>query len=90
MSKETDYNDIIDSLHKLADWIEKENHLQCQSVPRKAACLITVLQEDNNIMRVQLMKGHYTIKERLLMAAGSVMVMWYKFKKKFKKRKKNV
>jgi len=86
MSKETDYNEIIDSLHKLADWIEKENHLQCQSVPRKAAYLITVLQEDNNIMRVQLMKGHYTIKERVLMAVGSVMVMWYKFKKKRKKK----
>ncbi|NDB61583.1 hypothetical protein EB001_24550 [bacterium] len=86
MSKETDYNEIIDSLHILADWIEKENHLQCHSVPRKAAYLITVLQDDNNIMRVQLMKGHYTIKERVLMAVGSVMVMWYKFKKKRRKK----
>jgi len=87
MSKETDYNDLIESLHKLADWIEKENHVQCHSIPRRAAYLITALQDDNNIMKVQLMKGHYTIKERVLMAIGSIMVMWYKFKKK---RKKNV
>jgi hypothetical protein len=86
MSKETDYNEIIDSLHKLADWIEKENHVQCHSVPRKAAYLITALQDDNNIMKVQLMKGHYTIKERLTMAVGSVMLMWYKFKKKRRKK----
>jgi len=86
MSKETDYWEIIDSLHKLADWVEKDNHVQCHSVPRKAAYLITALQEDNNIMRVQLMKGHYTIKERMMMAVGSVMVMWYKFKKKRKKK----
>ena len=86
MSKETDYNEIIDSLHKLADWVEKDNNVQCHSVPRKAAYLIKALQEDNNMMRVQLMKGGYTIKERVMMAIGSVMLMWYKFKK----RKKNV
>ena len=84
---ETDYNEIIDSLHKLADWVEKDNHVQCHSVPRKAAYLIAVLQEDNNIMRVQLMKGGYSIKERIMMAIGSVYLVWYKFKKK---RKKNV
>ena len=87
MSKETDYNEIIYSLHKLADWVEKDNHVHCHSVPRKAAYLIAVLQEDNNIMRVQLMKGGYTIKERIMMAIGSVYLVWYKFKKK---RKKNV
>ena len=84
---ETDYNEIIESLHKLADWVEKDNNVQCHSVPRKAAYLIAVLQEENNHMRVQLMKGHYTIKERIMMAIGSVYLVWYKFKKR---RKKNV
>ena len=83
---ETDYNEIIESLHKLADWVEKDNNVQCHSVPRKAAYLIAVLQEENNHMRVQLMKGHYTIKERVMMAIGSVYLVWYKFKKR-KKRK---
>ena len=83
---ETDYNEIIESLHKLADWVEKDNNVQCHSVPRKAAYLIAVLQEENNHMRVQLMKGHYTIKERIMMAIGSVYLVWYKFKKR-KKRK---
>ena len=86
MSKETDYSEIIDSLHKLADWVEKDNNLQCHSVPRKAAYLLYALQEENNMMRVQLMKGGYTIKERVMMAIGSVYLVWYKFKK----RKKNV
>ena len=84
---ETDYNEIIESLHKLADWVEKDNNVQCHSVPRKAAYLIAVLQEENNHMRVQLMKGHYTIKERVMMAIGSVYLVWYNFKKR---RKKNV
>lgn len=90
MVEETDYNEIIDSLHKLADWVEKDNNVQCYSVPRKAAYLITALQEDNNYMRVQLMKGHYTLKERVMMAIGSVYLVWYKFKTNRKKRKRNV
>ena len=87
MIDETDYNEIIDSLHKLADWVEKDNSVQCHSVPRKAAYLITALQEDNNYMKVQLMRGQYTIKERVMMAIGSVYLVWYKFKKRNKKRK---
>ena len=85
MKKPSDYQEIIDSLHKLADWVEKDNNVHCQSVPRKAACLLYALQEENNQMRVQLMKGHYTIKERVMMAIGSVMLVWYKFKHKRKK-----
>ena len=85
MIDETDYNEIIDSLHKLADWVEKDNNVQCYSVPRKAAYLITALQEDNNILRITLMKGQFTLKERILMVIGSVYLVWYKFKKKRKK-----
>ena len=49
-----DYDDLIEQLHKLADWIEKENHLQCHSVPRKAAYLISALQDDNQIGRAHV------------------------------------
>ena len=88
MIEETDYNEIIDSLHKLADWVEKDNNVQCYSVPRKAAYLITALQEDNNILRITLMKVQFTLKERVLMVIGSVYLVWYKFKQKRKKRVK--
>ena len=40
-----DHDEIIKQLHELADWIEKNNGLQCMSVPRKAAYLIAALQE---------------------------------------------
>ena len=86
MIEETDYNEIIDSLHKLADWVEKDNNVQCYSVPRKAAYLITALQEDNNILRIKLMKGQFTFKERIMMTIGSVYLVWYKFKKRYKKK----
>lgn len=86
MKKPSDYQEIIDSLHQLADWVEKDNNVHCHSVPRKAAYLLYALQEENNHMRVQLMKGHYTIKERVMMAIGSVMLVWYKFKHKGKKK----
>ena len=41
-----DHDEIIKQLHELADWVEKNNHVQCMSVPRKAAYLISALQED--------------------------------------------
>jgi hypothetical protein len=82
-----DESELIASLHKLADWIEKDNHLQCHSVPRKAAYTIAKLAKENDMFRIYLNKPHFTIKERVLMAVGKVMVMLYKFKKKFKKRK---
>ena len=42
------HDELIEQLHKLADWIEKENNVQCHSVPRKAAYIITALQDDNH------------------------------------------
>ena len=80
------YDDIVEQLHKLADWIEKENHLQCHSVPRKAAYIINALDEENVGMKVQLMKGSYTIKERIQMFIGGIMYKWYKLTQKRKNR----
>jgi hypothetical protein len=83
MKKETDYSEIIESLHKLADWVEKDNHVQCYSVPRKAAYLITVLQEDNNILRLQLNKRKIHLIDYVNMAIGFIRLNIYKFKKKW-------
>jgi hypothetical protein len=81
-----DERELIESLHKLADWIEKDNNVYCHSVPRKAAYTIAKLAEENDMFRIYLNKKDFTLYERLQMAIGSVMLMWYKFKK----RKKNV
>ena len=81
-----DERELIESLHKLADWVEKDNNVHCHSIPRKAAYTIAKLAEENDMFRIYLNKKDFTIYERLQMAIGKVMVMWYKFKK----RKKNI
>ena len=81
------HDELIEQLHKLADWIEKENHLQCHSVPRKAAYIITVLQEDNHRL--------WLLNNRMLMypidyfnaAVGFIRYQLYLFKKKMKSKK---
>ena len=80
-----DHNELIEQLHKLADWIEKENHLQCHSVPRKAAYIITVLQEDNH--RLWLLNNKmlmYPI-DYFNVAVGFIRYQLYLFKKRMKK-----
>jgi hypothetical protein len=81
----SEYPEIIDSLHKLADWIEKENHLQCHSVPRKAAYLIGALEEDNRLMRLQLNKRKTHLIDYVNMAIGLFRLFIYKLKKRLTK-----
>ena len=84
-----DHDEIIKQLHDLADWIEKNNGLQCMSVPRKAAYIITALQDDNH--RLWLLNNKmlmYPI-DYLNVAVGFIRLQWYLLKKKLK-RKKNV
>jgi septal ring factor EnvC (AmiA/AmiB activator) len=51
---EKDETELVNSLHKLADWVEKDNHVQCHSVPRKAAYTIVALTEENTKLKDML------------------------------------
>jgi len=79
-----DERELIASLHKLADWIEKENHVQCYSVPRKAAYTIAKLAEENDMFRIYLNKKDFTLLERMQMVIGSIMLKYYKWRKRVK------
>ena len=81
------HDELIEQLHKLADWIEKENNVQCHSVPRKAAYIITALQDDNH--RLWLLNNKmlmYPI-DYLNVAVGFIRYQWYRLKKKLKRKK---
>lgn len=81
-----DYSDIVEELHKLADWVEKANNVQCHSVPRKAAYIIDALTEENRQFRILLNKKDYTILERVQMLIGKVMLKYYLLKKSMKRK----
>ena len=82
-----DHDEIIKQLHELADWIEKNNHVQCMSVPRKAAYLISALQEDYDRLWLLNNKRDVYLIDYINRVIGFVRLQWYLFKKK---RGKNV
>lgn len=81
----TEYDDIIKDLHELADWVERANSVQCFSVPRKAAYLITAITDDNTQLRLLLNKKDITLKERFDRIIGKLYFTYYTVKKKWKK-----
>jgi hypothetical protein len=82
----TDYNDLIEELHELADWIEKRNGVHCHSVPRKAAYLIAAMQEDNIQLRKSLNKRDLYVSDYINRVIGFFLLQWYLFKNKKKKK----
>ena len=82
----TDYNDLIQELHELADWIEKYNGVHCHSVPRKAAYLIESLQEDNIQLRKSRNKRDLYVSDYINRVIGFFLLQWYLFRTKKKKR----
>ena len=82
----SDYNDLIEQLHELADWVEKYNGVHCHSVPRKAAYLIEALQEDNIQLRKSLNKRDLYVSDYINRVIGFFLLQWYLFKTKKKKR----
>ena len=77
-----DYDDIVEELHELADWIEKRNGVHCHSVPRKAAYLIHALEEDNIRLRLQLNRRDLYLSDYIGRVIGFVRLQWYLWKKK--------
>lgn len=80
----TNYNDLIEQLHELADWIEKRNGVHCHSVPRKAAYLIEAMQEDNIQLRKSLNKRDLYVSDYINRVIGFFLLQWYLFRKKRK------
>jgi hypothetical protein len=85
-----DYQDLIDSMNKLADWVEKENHVQCSSSPRKAAQTIIKLSEENEILKLRLGYGRKTLSDWLYHFRNMFFYGVYLLKKKlaFSRKKK--
>ena len=80
-----DHDELIQQLHELADWVEKNNGVQCMSVPRRAAYLITALQADYD--RLWLLNNKMDVYpiDYLNRVIGFARLQWYLFKKKWKK-----
>ena len=80
----TDYNDLIQELHELADWVEKYNSVHCHSVPRKAAYLISALQEDNKRLWLLNNKMDAYPSDYINRVIGYIRLQIYLFRKKRK------
>lgn len=80
-----DYKELQGQLNALADWIEKENNVHADSVPRRAAYTISKLEEENNQFRLLLNKKDLTIMERVDRYIGYVKLYIYLTKAKWKK-----
>lgn len=76
-----DYKDLQGQLNALADWIEKENNVHADSVPRRAAYTIAKLEEENHQMRLQLNKRDITVTEIINVMIGFLRLKFYKLKK---------
>lgn len=79
-----DYNELIQKLHDLADVIEKNESIHCISTCRQAAYTINKLNIENEMYMVQLNKTDFTIWERIQMLIGSIMLKYYKIRKRWK------
>ena len=82
---EKDETELVNSLHKFADWVEKENNVQCHSIPRKAAYTISVLTEENNQLRLRLNVHDVRISDYINRIIGFIRLQIYIFRKKKKK-----
>lgn len=78
------YDDIVNDLHELADWVEKKNGVHCHSVPRKAAYLIHALEEDNIRLRLQLNKRDLYLSDYIGRVIGFIRLQIYLIRKKWK------
>jgi len=78
------HEEIVEALHGFADWLEKSNHVHCDSLPRKAAHTITRLEEENHQMRLRLNKKYYTIRDFYDRCVGSVRFLIYKLQQRRK------
>lgn len=78
------YDDLVNELHELADWVEKRNGVNCHSVPRKAAYLLTALEEDNIQLRLQLNRMDLYPSDYINRVIGYIRLQWYLFRKKKK------
>lgn len=75
--------DIIDSMHKLADWLEKDNNVHCHSMPRKAAYTINKLSVENEILRVRLGVNRRDLRDWIWHFQNMFLYGMYILKKKF-------
>ena len=80
-----DYDDIVNDLNELADWVEKRNGVNCHSLPRRAAYLIHALEEDNIQLRLQLNKRDLYLSDYINRAIGLFRYLVYKWKKRLTK-----
>lgn len=77
-------NELVNSLHAFADWLEKDNNVHTHSVPRRAAYTISRLEEENLQLRLQLNKRDYTISEVINKYIGFARLYIYLSVKKWK------
>lgn len=79
-----DHDELIQQLHELADWVEKHNGVHCMSVPRRAAYLISAMQEDNH--RLWLLNNKMDVYpiDYINRVIGFIRLQWYLFKRKRK------
>ena len=75
-------DELIQQLHDLADWIEKNNGVHCMSVPRKAAYLIAAMQEDNQRLWLLNNKRDVYLIDYINRVIGFIRLQWYLFNKK--------
>lgn len=75
-------DELIQQLHELADWVEKHNGVHCHSVPRKAAYLISAMQEDNQRLWLLNNKRDVYLIDYINRVIGFIRLQWYLFRKK--------
>lgn len=76
------HEELVNSLHGFADWLEKSNHVHCDSLPRKAAYTIARLEEENYQMHLRLNKRYLSFRDRFDMVVGFIRLRYYLLKKK--------
>lgn len=77
------YQDVIDSMHKLADWLEKDNGVHCHSMPRKAAYLLNQLSEENEILKIKLGTNRKDLRDWFWYFQNMFLYGMYLLKKRF-------
>lgn len=77
------YQEIIDAMNKLADWIEKEENVHCRSKVRRAADLLVQLSEENEILKIKLGYDRKTLRDWVWYIQNSILYVMYVIKKRF-------
>ncbi len=80
-----DYKELQHQLYALATWIEMENNVHADSVPRRAAYTIGKLEEENYQMRLQLNKRDVTITDIYNRVIGYIRLTIYLMRKQWTK-----